>query len=314
MIYNVGSINIDYVYRVSHLVQPGETLASSSFLRLLGGKGANQSVAIAKAGAQVAHVGRVGKTDQWALTQMSEFGVNVGSVETSDEPSGHAIIQVDEAGENSIVLFGGANQQQTPEQLSRALGAAGPEDWFLIQNECNALSEVFNLAAAKNIPVAFNPAPMSGEAMELPLSQARCLILNEIEASAITDSDGRANSRADSQGGTAKIDGMVRALVERFPNSLVALTLGAAGVKLIDQGQVSAIASPSVKAVDTTGAGDTFVGYFLAGLVDGQSSADAASMACHAAALSVTVEGATPSIPSKAELLKFMNASLGWTG
>jgi len=300
VIYNVGSINIDYVYRVPHFVQPGETLASQSLLRVLGGKGANQSVAIARAGAKVTHVGRVGKTDQWALTQLSEFGVNVNSVATSDEPSGHAIIQVDDAGENSIVLFGGANQQQTPGQLKTALDAAGPEDWFLIQNECNGLSDVFNIAAQKNIPLAFNPAPMGDEVMGLPLNQARCLILNEVEAAGITDTVGP---------GGAKIDTMVRELAQRFPSSLVALTLGAAGVKLIDQGEVSSIAAPSVTAVDSTGAGDTFVGYFLAGLVDGRSSADAAKMACHAAALSVTVEGATPSIPSQAELLKFMNAS-----
>ena len=301
MIYNVGSINIDYVYRVPHLVLPGETLASRSFSRVLGGKGANQSVAIAKAGAEVAHVGRVCLSDNWALKQMVELGVNVDCVESSNEPSGHAIIQVDDVGENSIVLFGGANQQLTSEQLSQALGEATSKDWFLIQNECNGLSDVFDRAAAQNIPLAFNPAPMSEDVMALPLNQAQCLILNEVEAGAITN-------LGDQAGGSA-IDDMTRELMRLFPSSTVVLTLGAAGVRLIDGGQVVSIASPAVTAVDTTGAGDTFVGYFLAGLGHGKEAFDAANIACSAAALSVMSEGATPSIPSNEDVLKFMNVS-----
>jgi len=297
MIFNIGSINIDYVYRVPHLVAPGETLASHSLSKVLGGKGANQSVAIAQAGAEVSHVGRISSTDTWALQQMSDLGVNVHNVETSDEPSGHAIIQVDDAGENSIVLFGGANRQLTQNQLSQALSTATSSDWLLIQNECNGLEDVFALASEKQCPVAFNPAPMSSDVLELPLPQAHCLIVNEVEANGIVGEK--------SLGAGA----LVQALVQRFPSSMVALTLGAAGVRLINDGDVTEIASPSVKAVDSTGAGDTFVGYFLANLVAGHAATDAARKACFAAALSVTKEGATPSIPSERDVVNFVNNS-----
>lgn len=297
MIFNVGSINIDYVYRVPHLVAPGETLASHSLSKVLGGKGANQSVALSRSGAEVSHIGRLSSTDTWALQLMNELGVNTDFVETSDEPSGHAIIQVDDAGENSIVLFGGANQQLTRAQLSKALDAATANDWLLIQNECNGLSDVFALAAEKQCFLAFNPAPMNVDVLQLPLTQAHCLIVNEVEAAGVV---GNAALSADD---------LVKALVQQFPNALVALTLGVDGVRLIDNGMVTSIAAPSVQAVDTTGAGDTFVGYFLSGLMAGISAVEAAHKACFAAALSVTHEGATPSIPSDADVLNFMNKS-----
>lgn len=294
MIFNIGSINIDYVYRVPHLVAPGETLASHSLIKVLGGKGANQSVAAAQAGAEVSHVGRIGTSDTWALQQMSDFGVNTQWVETGDEPSGHAIIQVDDAAENSIVLFGGANQQLTRDQLNRALAAASSDDWILFQNECNGLNDIFALAAEKNCSLAFNPAPMSAEVLEFPLSRAHCLIVNELEANDIVG------------GKSLAADALVRELTQRFPNALVALTLGAAGVRLIDHGQVTEIASPDVQAVDTTGAGDTFVGYLVANLMEGKPAAEAAHEACCAAALSVTKAGAAPSIPSESDVLNFV--------
>ena len=299
MIYNVGSINIDYVYRVPHLVKPGETLASETLVRVLGGKGANQSVALAQAGAQVSHVGQLGENDLWALTQLSEFGVNVDNVATIDEPSGHAIIQVDDSGENSIVLFGGANQQLTPAQLNQAFKTAATGDWVLIQNECNELAEVFKIAAANELPLVFNPAPMSASVLELPLENAHCLILNEVEANFLAG--------AGVNGGGSDVASLVRALIERFPKTIVALTMGAQGAMLIENREITSFASPTVNAVDTTGAGDTFVGYFLASLDAGRSLEDAANIACHAAAMSVTAEGATPSIPAQADVLKFMN-------
>jgi len=230
VIYNVGSINIDYVYRVPHLVKPGETLASETLVRVLGGKGANQSVALAQAGAQVSHVGQLGENDLWALTQLSEFGVNVDNVATIDEPSGHAIIQVDDSGENSIVLFGGANQQLTSAQLNQ-------------------------------LPLVFNPAPMSASVLELPLENAHCLILNEVEANFLAG--------AGVNGGGSDVASMVRALIERFPKTIVALTMGAQGAMLIENREITSFASPT--------------------------------------AMSVTAEGATPSIPAQADVLKFMN-------
>jgi len=298
MIFNIGSINIDYIYRVSHLVTPGETIASQQLQTVLGGKGANQSVALARAGATVCHVGRVSENDRWATAEMESAGVDTRYVVSSPEPSGHAIIQVDDGGENAIVLFGGANQQISSEQLQSALGSASSNDWVLVQNECNGLPEVFALAEARGIPVVFNPAPMTRFVETLPLNATHCLVLNEVEAAAVVGLPP----------GT-EVDAVVVALRERFPDTLVALTLGAAGVKLLHLGEVVPITSPNVNAVDTTGAGDTFVGYFMAGLVSGATPVDAATMACAAAALSVTVAGATPSIPLRDVVVDFMHKS-----
>jgi ribokinase len=294
MIYNIGSINVDYVYRVPHLVKPGETLASHELSTVLGGKGANQSVAAARAGCPVSHVGCIGQSDQWALAQLTQWGVNTQPVRTVDGPSGHAIIQVDDAGENSIVLFGGANHQLTVHQLDEALSHAKETDWVLLQNECNAPDNVFAQAKAKSLSLAFNPAPMSESVLQLPLQQVDCFIVNEVEARGVA---------ANERGGAQEL---VSALAQQFPNATVALTLGAGGVELIHAGHVTHCAAPSVNVVDTTGAGDTFVGYFLAGLVAGLEPAAAAHRACFAAALSVTKPGATPSIPTIQDVEQFM--------
>jgi len=281
MILNIGSINIDYVYRVPHFVMPGETLACHSLTTVLGGKGANQSVAIARAGAAIQHVGRVCSSDQWAIDELATAGVGVTYIETSSEPSGHAIIQVDEAGENSIVLYGGANQQLSSEQLQRAFNDTSDGDWVLIQNECNGLSQVFELAKAHDVPIVFNPAPMTAALASLPLADAFCLIVNETEAAALVEIPFDANTDMNS---------VVAALLAKFPEGLVVLTLGAEGVTLLQKGTVTHIPTPAVQAVDTTGAGDTFVGYFMAALIANQEPAEAAQMACHAAAVLTSSE------------------------
>ncbi len=296
MIYNIGSINVDYVYRVPHLVKPGETLASHELSTVLGGKGANQSVAAARAGCPVSHVGCIGQSDQWALEQLNGWGVDTKPVRSVDGPSGHAIIQVDDAGENSIVLFGGANHQLSADQLNEALTDAEQSDWVLLQNECNALDEVFAQAKAKSLSLAFNPAPMSESVLQLPLEQVNCFIVNEVEARGVV-----ANEHGSAQE-------LVSALAQQFPKSIVALTLGAGGVELIHAGHVTHCSAPSVDAVDTTGAGDTFVGYLLAGLVAGLEPVVAAHKACFAAALSVTKPGATPSIPTAKDVEQFMTS------
>jgi ribokinase len=159
-VYNYGSINIDLIYRVPHLVMPGETLSSQSMDTLLGGKGANQSVAVARAGTSVCHVGRVGRADQWAVEQMLAAGVDVTHVEQIDGASGHAIIQVDDQGENSIILHGGANQSFTRSILENCLSEASADDWLLLQNECNDISVAFDIAVSKGMKIMFNPAPM----------------------------------------------------------------------------------------------------------------------------------------------------------
>lgn len=293
-IFNFGSINIDHVYRVPHLVLPGETLASRSIDTVLGGKGANQSIAAARAQAPVRHIGRIGEGDHWASAQMQEAGVDIGSIESVPGPSGHAIIQVDDHGENAILLHGGANQTFDRSILEHQLLQATADDWLLLQNECNAIDDAFDIALSRGMRIAFNPAPMTADTTRLPLEKCALLIVNETEAALLTGI--AATQPAD----------MLAALAERCPDSRLVLTLGAQGALLWHGGHKYAQAAVDVEVVDTTGAGDTFVGYFLAALIDDLDDQQCLQRACAAAALSVQQPGAAPSIPRAADVDIFL--------
>ncbi|MFK7858757.1 MAG: ribokinase [Granulosicoccus sp.] len=296
-VFNFGSINIDLVYRVPHLVAPGETLPSQSLDTVLGGKGANQSVALARAGARVTHIGRLGNTDSWACDQMQAAGVDVSQVSMIDGPSGHAIIQVDDHGENAIILHGGANQSFTHDELAVMLKSAEAGDWLLMQNECNGLDSAFALAESLGMRIAFNPAPMTPRIAQLPLERCELLIVNETEAAALA--------------GNHDLDAAIVTLGKRYPQTRLVLTLGAKGA-MLQRGELQLSAKAmKVAAVDTTGAGDTFVGYFLASLMTGLDDQSALQRSCAAGALSVTKPGAAPSIPTRAELDLFLGQSDG---
>lgn len=289
-IINFGSINIDHVYRVPHIVTPGETLASYELSTGLGGKGANQSAALARAGASVTHIGRVSRNDQWAVNMLGESGVNVENIELVEEVSGHAIIQVDKGGENAIVLCGGANQSFAVQTLKSIIRNAAGCEYFLMQNECNLLPEAFEIAHAKGLKIALNPAPMTESIKALPLELLDTLIVNQGEAEALCS--------------TANIDGIIRELSALAPNTRTVITLGADGAILLCNGEITRVDAVRTEVTDSTGAGDTFVGYFLAGLLDGLGGAESVHRACQAAAISVTRKGALSSIPALAEVCR----------
>ncbi len=297
-IYVFGSINLDKVYRVSHLVQPGETLSSNGLHTVLGGKGANQSVALARAGARVAHVGRIGRDDSAWLQTLVDAGVNVERVEAVDTVSGHAIIQVDDKGENAIVLHGGANRGFDRAALEVLLDALQPGDWLLMQNECDGLAEAVSIAQHRKVRVAFNPAPMDAGVRVLPLRTMDLLVVNEIEAAMLLELDA----------GTPTAD-LLEALRSTLPGVMRVLTLGASGACLFeaDSNVMHECSAPVVDVVDTTGAGDTFVGYLLAALVADDSPELALRRAVMAGALAVTCAGATPSIPMASAVEAAMN-------
>ena len=291
-VYNFGSINLDLVYRVPHLVRPGETLASSGLQKVLGGKGANQSVALARAGADVRHIGRINEADTWVRDELAQAGVDISSVIACEGSSGHAIIQVDDAGENSIILHGGVNQEFEYEQLRSALGQASSGDWLLMQNECNGIDLAFDLAEELGLNIALNPAPMHESISQLALENCALLIVNETEAAELA--------------GTCDMQAALQELNRRYPETRIVLTLGAEGAKLRHGATAIDAAGLTVEAVDTTGAGDTFVGYFLSGLINQNDDKSALQRACAAAALSVTRQGATPSIPTAAQVDDFV--------
>ncbi|HPQ94463.1 MAG: hypothetical protein KDI44_07055 [Thiothrix sp.] len=192
-IWNYGSINIDHVYRVPHLVQPGETLTSTGYGRVLGGKGANQSIALARAGAAVTHLGRYHAGDFDLLAPLLAAGVDGSALQSVAQPGGHAIIQVDDRAENTIVLFPGANHSFTPADLDRLLAPAAAGDWLLLQNECSHTGPMIEVAFARGLQVAFNPAPMTDAVHELPLDKLNLLCVNRIEVRQLLGADpGRA--------------------------------------------------------------------------------------------------------------------------
>lgn len=293
-VFNFGSINIDHVYSVPHFVQPGETLSSTHYQSILGGKGANQSVALAKANNQVFHIGAIGASDNAFKKQMIAAGVNCDLVrEMSDIASGHAIIQVTPDAENNIILFGGANQTLSEDLIATALAATKPGDWVLLQNETNAIDTVIDEAHKRDLNIAFNPAPMTESVKQLPLNKLSLLIVNEVEAEQLT--------------GQNDVAAMKQSLKSSYPNTKVLLTLGKAGVWYVSADTEVFCPAFKVTAIDTTAAGDTFIGFFLAAFQANIAIEDALKYACAASALAVMKAGAASSIPSVDEVKAFLS-------
>ena len=289
-ILNYGSLNIDHVYRVPHFVQPGETLASTEYRRFAGGKGFNQSIALGRAGAAAAHAGCIGQDGLWLRDLLVEAGVDAAHLRVGDTPTGHAIINVATDGQNSIVLFGGANRTVTADEAGRVIGRFAPGDHLLLQNEISAVPEIMRLAHARGLRIVFNPSPMDERVADYPLDAVSCLIFNEIEGAQLS-------------GATEPVR-ILETLRGRFPRATLVLTLGADGVLAAEEGSgpTVRVPAPRVTAVDTTAAGDTFTGYFLAERVRGASLPEALRTACAAAAICVTRPGAAASIPHRAEV------------
>ncbi|ADZ92152.1 ribokinase [Marinomonas mediterranea] len=292
-IYNFGSINLDHVYQVDHFVRPGETMASESYQCLLGGKGANQSAALAKAGADVKHVGAVHTVDKQVLRQLQEIGVDTALVAQLDMPTGHAIIQINKSAENSIILYPGANHCLTEAQVDEVLKKTSEGDWVLLQNETNLVDYVARQAKSKSLKVAYNPAPMNVEMTKPLLSSIDLLIVNEVEAMDLV--------------AVSSIEEAVEAMPKHYPDLAVLMTLGSDGVRYFDKGVDLYVPAFSVDAIDTTAAGDTFIGFSMAALFNGQSIEDAIKQGCAASAICVTRIGALAAIPELEEVTTFMS-------
>ena len=286
IILNFGSVNIDHVYTVPHFVRPGETLVSERHTIFSGGKGFNQSTALARAGAKVAHAGMIGADGVWLRDSLASDGADVTHLAVRDEPTGHAVIQVDASGQNCIIICGGANRAITASHAEEVLSHFGSGDTLLLQNEISAIPEIMRAAHARGLRIVFNPAPMGPEVSGYPLDLVDLFIVNEIEAAEL------AGMEADSVP-----EVILDALRAKFPRAGVVLTLGAAGSVADINGERVAVAAKRVKAVDTTAAGDTYIGYFLASRQRGLSLRDAMEKATEAAAICVMHAGAAPSIP-----------------
>jgi len=287
-VLNFGSLNLDYVYSVDHMVVGGETLATAGMNTFSGGKGLNQSIALAKAGATVFHAGMIGEEGEILRDTCKYNGVNTEFVRQIPGKSGHAIIQVDKNGQNSILLYGGANQSITKEFVDEVLGHFATGDVLLLQNEVNLLSYIVDQAFEKGMEVMMNPSPYNSALNECDLSKVSLFLMNKIEGWQIT--------------GEKDVERMLKKLGEINPASKVVLTLGQDGSVYQDKDHRYRQEIFKVKAVDTTAAGDTFTGYFIASMMCGKSIPECLEMAAKASAIAVSRVGAADSIPVKDEV------------
>ncbi|MBR2132889.1 MAG: ribokinase [Oscillospiraceae bacterium] len=289
-VLNIGSLNLDHVYNVDHIVQPGETEATGEMNIFLGGKGMNQSVALAKAGVEVYHGGMIGDDGQPFLDACKEYGVHDDYIRTVDTKSGHAVIQIDKNAQNCILLYGGANQKLTECYVDEVLSSFGAEDVLLLQNEVNLLPYIVDKAYEKGMQIALNPSPFNEKLDSVDMGKIAIFLLNEVEGAQIT--------------GLTDPDAIIAKLLELYPHAKIVLTLGKDGAVYADAGQKHFQPIFPVKAVDTTAAGDTFTGYFLAGLCEGMEIPEVLKMSAKASSIAVSREGAVPSIPYRAEVME----------
>lgn len=292
-VINFGSLNIDHVYNVDHIVAPGETIAAQNLQHMPGGKGLNQSIALAKAGIETYHAGCVGSDGAWLVKLLIEADVKTDYLKQVEEVNGHAIIQVNKNGQNCIVIYGGSNLALKREQIDATLEKIEDDGLVLIQNEISYVPYIAQRCKERGIPLAFNPSPFAPELMDVfPFDAVTYLLINETEGYQITGYNDK--------------EKIVDMLLERYPRMKIVLTLGGDGVLYKDTEQEYLVPTFPVKVVDTTGAGDTFTGFFLGRVLKGDSVETALRYANAAASIGVTQMGAASSIPTLKSVEEFL--------
>lgn len=287
-VLNMGSLNFDYVYSVDHMVQEGETICATNMETFLGGKGINQSIALARAGVTVSHAGLVGEDGQPFLDLCHENRIDTRYIRKVSGKSGHAIIQIDQKAQNCILLHGGANQCFTEDYIDFVLKDFREGDVLLLQNEVNLLSYIIDQAYEKQMTIVLNPSPYNQQIASCNLEKVSVMFLNEIEGSQIT--------------GVTDIEKILEALNTNYPNTKIILTLGTKGSVYQFQGEQYKQEAYLVKAIDTTAAGDTFTGYFIAAFLEHMPVQDALLLSTKASAIAVCRKGAIDSIPDRQEV------------
>lgn len=287
-VLNYGSLNYDFVYQVDHITEAGETQASDRRETFCGGKGLNQSIALAKAGVKVFQGGTVGTDGQMLLDVLNEYGVDTAFVRTIDGETGHAVIQVDRNAQNGILLFGGANVKQSKEAIDQALDAFGHGDFLLIQNEINLLDYLIDSAFSRGLCIICNPSPFNKALHSCDFSKISIFMLNEVEGFQMT--------------GKRDPDEILDVMAGKFPEAEIVLTMGEEG-SVYHKGAIR-VKQDCVPAdvIDTTAAGDTFTGYFIAGIINGMCPSDNLKRCAKASSIAVSRKGAAPSIPQAEEV------------
>lgn len=288
-ILNLGSLNLDHVYDVDHFVAAGETISASRFSLFAGGKGLNQSIAAARAGAQVFHAGAVGEDGDSLCGLLRENGVDTKLIRTVPGPCGHAVIQ-NAHGQNCIIVHSGANHAVTEAQVDSALAAFGPGDLLLVQNETSCVPYALRRAKAQGLITAFNASPITPDLGTCPMDCVDYLFVNELEGQALCGAS------------VCEDTALLQMLAQRYPAVAVLLTVGERGAYWAKGAKRLHHAAYRVPVADTTAAGDTFCGYYIAGSAAGMAPEDALEFACLASSLAVSRKGAASSIPCRKEV------------
>lgn len=288
-ILNFGSLNIDHVYSVNEFVKPGETLLSNAYNMYSGGKGLNQSVAIAKTGLPVYHAGLMGQEGKILLHALRKENINTEFIKTEPGASGHAIIQVNRKGENCIILHGGQNQNISKEYIDQVLSNFKKDDFLILQNEISNTEHIIHSAKKRKMKIIFNPAPINEQIDQYPIELVDYLICNEIEAQHFAQEN--------------TFEETLAIISDKFKSTTTILTAGAKGVYFKAENKIEHLPSRKVEVVDTTSAGDTFIGYLVYGLFKNHTLQASIELATNAAAITVTRKGAAESIPNIDEVL-----------
>ena len=286
-VLNFGSCNIDYVYQMEHFIRPGETAPCTALSAGCGGKGLNQSIALAKAGTEVYHAGLYGAEGKFLLDKMQEAGVDTSLMRLGEGANGHAIIQVERSGQNCIILYGGSNRMITREYVDEVFSNFEKDDIILLQNEINELPYIIDKAYEKGMQIVLNPSPYDSLLDECDLSKVTIFLINEVEGKMIA--------------GTDVPEEILDCMMSKYPSAKVVLTLGSDGVIYKDADKMVKQGIFKVKAVDTTAAGDTFTGYFIAGMLKGTPIEERLRLCAKASAITVSRPGAADSIPTMEE-------------
>ena len=296
-ILNFGSLNIDLVYEVDHFVKKGETISASTLKTYSGGKGLNQSVALGRAHANVYHAGAVGKDGDFLIDILNNANVDTTNVKVfSTERSGNAFIQNDKNGDNCIILYGGTNQMIEKEHIDEVLSKFSNGDFLVLQNEISNVPYIIEKAKKLGMVVVLNPSPMNEKIFRLPLESIDYVILNEIEGAEIISKE-----KLDFN----DIESELKNINKKMPNAKIVLTLGELGSIYYDGKSLLKQGIYKTKVVDTTAAGDTFTGYFIHSIMKGETPQIALDIAAKASAITVSKNGAAPSIPTYDEVLKW---------
>ena len=287
-VLNFGSLNIDYVYKVSHIVKPGETIKAFRRNIYAGGKGLNQSIAMARAGVPVFHAGCVGEEKNFLLSTLQENSVNTEYIKVVDGNSGHTVIQEENNGQCSVMIYSGANYLITKTHIEEVLNMFKENDILILQNEINNLKYIMEKAYDIGMKILFNPSPYTDEIKDLPLNLVSYFVVNEYEGRNLFN--------------TTENDEIITNAKKMYPDCNILLTLGDIGALYYSDGVIVYQSAYMTKIIDTTVAGDTFLGYFVHGLINDVPMKNALDIAAKAASIAISRYGSVETIPTMDEL------------